>query len=266
MKYRNIPLRLKLLACNALSDWSNVCDTSDIYANASLIPGALVTQPTNIDIDPAPTRLPTDLKPYFYDLFIKTYFNSTQAPIYYNGNVLIKFKCLTSTSKLMLHVGDRIVINEQSIELKSLTDSQFKPIRRLEWRYERQAQMLVADFNRPAFVAKQSYSLAIGFGVRVPPVAENGSSEGKYGLYADSYVDSNGIHKWMMGSRMEPTHSRQAFPCFDEPAMKAKFRLRVVHDSSLLALSNMPTKSSTNMYVLCSQTFLYVIFVSLHSC
>ena len=47
---------------------------------------------------------------------------------------------------------------------------------------------------------------------------------------------------------MEPTDARKSFPCFDEPDMKAKFKIRVIHDSSLNVLSNMPIKSSNFLY------------------
>jgi aminopeptidase N len=39
---------------------------------------------------------------------------------------------------------------------------------------------------------------------------------------------------------MKSTDARSALPCFDEPAMKAKFKLTVIHDRHLKALSNMP--------------------------
>lgn len=46
--------------------------------------------------------------------------------------------------------------------------------------------------------------------------------------------------RWLMTSQMEAVEARKAFPCFDEPDMKAIFRLKVVHDSSLHVYSNMP--------------------------
>ena len=46
---------------------------------------------------------------------------------------------------------------------------------------------------------------------------------------------------------MEATDARKSFICFDEPDMKAKFKLRVLHDSSLKVLSTMPIKSSIDL-------------------
>jgi len=44
--------------------------------------------------------------------------------------------------------------------------------------------------------------------------------------------------RWTIGSQMQATYARQAFPCFDEPSMKATFDLAVTLDASLTAISN----------------------------
>ncbi|KAM4808225.1 aminopeptidase Q [Rhinophrynus dorsalis] len=64
------------------------------------------------------------------------------------------------------------------------------------------------------------------------------------GLFITHYKDLN-IDKVLVASEMEPTSARNVFPCFDEPALKARFKIRMVHNSSFVALSNMPAVAMT---------------------
>ncbi|XP_073841447.1 aminopeptidase N-like [Musca autumnalis] len=63
------------------------------------------------------------------------------------------------------------------------------------------------------------------------------------GYFYNSYVDNetNKTH-WISFTEFEPIYARSAFPCFDEPEYKAKFKIWLGHNKSLNALSNMPLK------------------------
>lgn len=53
--------------------------------------------------------------------------------------------------------------------------------------------------------------------------------------------------RWLATTQFEPVDARAAFPCFDEPSMKALFSLSMVRDAAHIALFNMP-KEDTQPY------------------
>ena len=50
-------------------------------------------------------------------------------------------------------------------------------------------------------------------------------------------------NRWIGSTQLAEIYARHAFPCFDEPAFKAVFRLTLDHKPDYHAISNMPLKS-----------------------
>lgn len=59
------------------------------------------------------------------------------------------------------------------------------------------------------------------------------------GFYRSTYQDREGKEKFMAVTQFEPTEARRAFPCWDEPAIKATFDVELIVKKPLTALSNM---------------------------
>ena len=66
------------------------------------------------------------------------------------------------------------------------------------------------------------------------------------GFYRSRYTDSDGVERYLATTQFEATDARRAFPCWDEPAVKANFEVTLVVPEELEAISNMPIASTTS--------------------
>lgn len=63
------------------------------------------------------------------------------------------------------------------------------------------------------------------------------------GFYRSAYADEAGEKRYLATTHFEPTDARRAFPCLDEPGLKANFTLHMTHHSRYRAWFNMPPLS-----------------------
>jgi len=65
------------------------------------------------------------------------------------------------------------------------------------------------------------------------------------GFYRSRYTALEGEQQYLAATQFEATDARKAFPCWDEPALKAKFEVTLVVPSDLVAVSNTPVVDNT---------------------
>ena len=60
------------------------------------------------------------------------------------------------------------------------------------------------------------------------------------GFYRSRYIDTQGGERYLATTQFEATDARRAFPCWDEPSLKANFSVTLEVPQDLAAVSNMP--------------------------
>ncbi|XP_032306948.1 glutamyl aminopeptidase [Drosophila ananassae] len=197
-------------------------------------PGSTVSPDTTASpgTTPAPDekidyRLPSTLKPNHYDLYLFPNIETGE----FSGQETIKITVLEATDKITLH----------SLNLKissySLQNTGSNTLAIQEVSFDSVREFLVFQLSEE-LPAGREVELHIGF---------EGSMANKIvGLYSSSYLKEDETRKVIATSKFEPTYARQAFPCFDEPALKAEFTITLVHPSGggYHALSNMNVESN----------------------
>ncbi|MCJ1310645.1 Aminopeptidase 2 mitochondrial [Agyrium rufum] len=107
------------------------------------------------------------------------------------------------------------------------------------------------DLTSKTSYDEESEQLRINVGWMMPAgtsmiisISYKGSLEGGLaGFYRSKYKAETGEDRWIASTQFQPSDARRAFPCFDEPWMKALFSLTLVVDEKATCLFNMPLLS-----------------------
>ncbi|XP_054001864.1 putative aminopeptidase-2 [Hylaeus anthracinus] len=173
-------------------------------------------------------RLPSSVSPLKYNVLLAPYFQEKN--FMFTGNVQITMKRHRSTS--------RLVLNSHQLNIKNVSlyesDSNFnkgKPLNLNRFTINETRQMLTIFTNN--LIKSEEIIIDIEF---------NGIlNDNLEGFYRSYYFDSENHIRWLATTQFEPTYARKAFPCFDEPAFKAKFVIQIERPKDYIALSNMPS-------------------------
>ena len=167
--------------------------------------------------------IPTNVKPTGYDITLEPDFSTFT----FKGSETIKVDVLSPTTS--------ITLNSIEIEIHScsVTPSGGSELAAQAISFDEDAESATFEFG--AELPAGEATLAIEF---------TGELNDKLrGFYRSTYTDIDGNERYMATTQLEATDARRAFPCWDEPALKATFTLTLVVPSEMTAVSNMPVVS-----------------------
>uniref|UniRef100_A0A9J8BVK3 Aminopeptidase n=1 Tax=Cyprinus carpio carpio TaxID=630221 RepID=A0A9J8BVK3_CYPCA len=198
------------------------------------------TEPSNEPWDQ--WRLPQTLSPQTYNVTLWPRLQPDATGLYiFRGLSSVVFRCVEKTNLILIHS------NKLNMTLQpTLTALGSKPAPIIESIVMHTKTQYMAIHLKEELTAGESYELYTEF------VGELADDLG--GFYRSEYYE-NGVKKVVATTQMQATDARKAFPCFDEPAMKAVFHITLYHDPATVALSN-ACQASNEVNITVDDTFV----------
>src|SRR5256714_142856 len=186
----------------------------------ALLVGA-VEKPFNFNETPG--KLPKEVVPTEYAIrIVPNLDNFTFA-----GSETVKLNVRGPVHQLVLN-GLELKIEAASVDGKELPVSAIKA--------DNENELLTLPFSSE--LAAGDHALTLRFTGKI-------NQQGQGLFYMRYQEQGSGARKVMLGTQFEATDARRFFPCWDEPAFRARFQLTVVVPENWLAVSNMPIESET---------------------
>src|SRR5580704_8474049 len=178
----------------------------------SLAPTAWSGAPFSFESTPG--RLPKNVVPLSYEIAVVP--NADALTLTGTESVRLQFRAATATLQFnSLHETlSHVLLDGKPV--KSVVSSDEK-------------QLTTVTLTKPAI------------GLHTLSFSYNGKIETQpQGLFAQKYTKSGGAQGVLLSTQMEATDARRMFPCWDEPAFRAYFRLTVTVPAEWQTIGNMP--------------------------
>uniref|UniRef100_A0A8C2K7K8 Aminopeptidase n=1 Tax=Cyprinus carpio TaxID=7962 RepID=A0A8C2K7K8_CYPCA len=174
-------------------------------------------------------RLPDTLSPQYYNVTLWPRLVKNANGMYiFTGISGVMFTCEKKTDLILIHSNklNLTVFKGHHAKLTGLSGVT-APAIKTTW-FQSETQYLVIQLEGKLKPGKD-YWLYTEFTGELADDLE--------GFYRSEYME-NGEKKIIAITQMQATYARKAFPCFDEPGMKAVFHITLIHDRGTTALSN----------------------------
>ncbi|KAF8431269.1 peptidase family M1-domain-containing protein [Terfezia claveryi] len=171
--------------------------------------------------------LPTAVKPSHYNLSI---YNLDTEKFTYNGTVDIDVVIQENTDSISLN-SKELKLSNASIKLNSRLT-----IETTDFSHDVKSQVVKLSFPEQLPAGSSKAVLTINFSGFL--------NNEMAGFYRSAYKNRDGKDDFMYSTQFESCDARRAFPCFDEPNLKATFGFNITIPENYTALSNMPESKS----------------------
>lgn len=162
-------------------------------------------------------RLPRTVMPENYRLSFEPDFNSDT----FIGDVAIDVHVIEPT--------DKIVLNAKELEITNIRLSNESGAK-IEGTVSLDTEREFATIKFAETIKRGRWQLSADF---------KGIHNDKLkGFYRSTWIDNSGAKHKLVSTQLESTDARRAFPCFDEPDMKATFAVSLVVPEKYAAVSN----------------------------
>ncbi|KAL5286445.1 ERAP1 family protein [Megaselia abdita] len=166
-------------------------------------------------------KLPSYIRPLRYVVTIHP--NLTTFDV--KGQVTIDLYIEKETSFVVINIQD-LNVTEKAIVPSGTSKYALKIVKVLEYPPRQQLYIEMKEKLKK----KTNYTLNLRWYSKLNPEPE--------GFYVDYYDHSDNFQKPLAATVLKPGGARRAFPCFDEPHLRAPFRVSVFRDRFHMGLSN----------------------------
>jgi len=173
-------------------------------------------------------RLPRHLVPKKYTLSLVPFIIPDNFTI--KGYVEVEMEAVSKADNITLHVADMTIDNDAVIVMEEGGSS--IGIKSHKYDNDREFYILMLEKDlKPGL----KYTVKIHF---VAHLKDN-----LKGFYRSQYKDqTTGKDEYLAVTQFQPTDARRAFPCFDEPHLKAKYVVSLGRKKDMSSMSNMMIK------------------------
>ena len=180
--------------------------------------------------------LPDSVKPVNYDISI--YDIELGGAFTYQGTVTITSKIVKSTKEIVLNT------HQLKIHSAELSVTGAEAIKTTDISYDAPRQRATLTFPDELPTSENAVIVIKFQGTINNDMAGFYRSKYKPPVTPAASVPKDGEQHVMFSTQFESCDARRAFPCFDEPNLKATFDFEIEFPDDQVALSNMPEKST----------------------